>query len=435
MSPQRSVNRRIPLGGCDRYLLALEDLMVRSGQGRHVGVTVLQVGPGFSLSKLRNAVSRFASSQSLLGASLARGLPGSVPKWVLGSPSHIEVKQHRQDTDWHPIARELLQGSWSGFMRFDVVPVGDGGALVLMSWSHLVLDARGIELALTELQRLAAHPDETPERNSWALPMIAAKSLRQKVKAVQPFLDRYWQLRENRVVSLAPSPRQPSEMMFEMLQFSPEQTRQMKKRAERVTAGIFALPWFLAATMRAHAEVLRSRGQKDGSLECTISVQTRKRGSRGPIFQNQVSQLFFALPLDELESLEGSARQLHSQFAEMTRNKCDAAFLVMIDWMRRMPSTLYRRFLKREASGQIASFYHAHTGEFLPSVRDFCGGEITDGWHVPSVPQPPGTGLFFSERAGRLSASLCWRSGALSEAEQCIMQRSIRSDLLGGNDS
>lgn len=426
-----SLHRRIPLGGCDRYLLALEDLMVRSGQGRHVGVTVLRVGPGFSLSKLRNAVSRFAASQPLLGAYLSRGLPGSVPKWALGSPSHVEVKQHPQDADWHPIARELLQGSWSGFVRFDVVPVGDGGALVLMSWSHLVLDARGIELALTELQRLAAHPDETPERASWGLPPIAAKSLRQKLKAVQPFLDRYWQLRESRVLSLAAPPSQPSEMMFEVLHFSPEQTQEMKKRAEHVTAGIFALPWFLAATMRAHAEVLRSRNQKDGSLECTISVQTRKRGSRGPIFQNQVSQLFFALRPDQLESLEGAARQLHGQFAEMTRNKCDSAFLVMIDWMRRMPSTLYRRFLKREASGQIASFYHAHTGEFLPRVREFCGGEIADGWHVPSVPQPPGTGLFFSERAGRLSASLCWRSGVLSEAEQGLMQRSIRSDLLG----
>lgn len=405
--------------------------MVRSGQGRHVGVTVLRVGPGFSLSKLRKAVSHFVASQPLLGAYLSRGLPGSVPKWVLGSPSHIEIKQHPQDADWHPIARELLQGSWSGFMRFDVVPVGDGGALVLMSWSHLVLDARGIELALTELQRLAAHPDEKPERDSWALPPIAAKSLRQKLKAVQPFLDRYWQLRESRVLSLAAPPSQPSEMMFEVLHFSPEQTQEMKKRAEHVTAGIFALPWFLAATMRAHAEVLRSRNQKDGSLECTISVQTRKRGSRGPIFQNQVSQLFFALRLDQLESLEGAARQLHGQFAEMTRNKCDSAFLVMIDWMRRMPSTLYRRFLKREASGQIASFYHAHTGEFLPGVREFCGGEIADGWHVPSVPQPPGTGLFFSERAGRLSASLCWRSGVLSEAEQVLMQRSIHSDLLG----
>ena len=107
------------------------------------------------------------------------------------------------------------------------------------------------------------------------------------------------------------------------------------------------------------------------------------------------------------------------------------SFAVMIDAMRRLPAPLYRRFLRREASGQIASFYHAHTGEFLPRLEEFCGGEILDGWHVPSVPQPPGTGLFFSERAGRLTASLCWREGVLSEEERRGMLASVRGDLLG----
>ena len=95
MKPFQSVNRRVPLGGCDRYLLALEDLMIRSGQGRHVGVTVIEVAPGFSVGKLRNAVSRFASSQPLLAACLARGLLGIVPKWVLGS-SKITKLSERQ---------------------------------------------------------------------------------------------------------------------------------------------------------------------------------------------------------------------------------------------------------------------------------------------------------------------------------------------------
>jgi hypothetical protein len=434
MRPLQSFNRRVPLGGCDRYLLALEDLMMRSGQGRHVGVTVLQVSPGFSLSKLRNAIARFASSQSLVGASLVQGVPGSVPKWVLGSPGQIEITQHEQDADWAPIARDLLKGNWPGSMRFDVIPVAGGGATVLMSWSHLVLDARGIELALAELAHLASHSDASPELDSWALPPRGAKGLRQRLKAVRPFLNRYWELREKRVLSLAEPPRRPSGMEFRVLHFSSEQTQRMKKRADCITAGIFALPWFLAAAMRAHGEVLQARGQVEGALECTISVQTRKRGTRGPIFQNQVSQLFFALPLGALGSLEDAARQLQTQFAEMTRNRCDEAFLVMIDWMRRMPSVFYRRFLRREASGQVASFYHAHTGEFLPGVQEFCGGEIADGWHVPSVPQPPGTGLFFSERAGRLSMSLCWRGGTLSEAEQDLMLRSIRADLLGGGD-
>jgi hypothetical protein len=426
-SAQRS--RRALLGGCDCYLLALEDLMVRAGQGRHVGVTVVEVGAGFSEARFRSAVERFAASQPLLGAEVRRGWPGAVPSWRMGADPQIQVAIHAEGTPWQELATERLRGEWSGKMRFDLIPSADGGVLVMMSWSHLVLDARGIELVWAELARLGAASSVLAEEDSRAVPY--AGLTRRGISAVRPFLARYWKLREDRVVSAGPPPARAAAPRFEVVRFSTEETAAMKRRAEPVTGGLFALPWFLAVTMRAHAEVFRARGISDGTLECTISVQGRKRGARGPIFQNQVTQLHFALPLDRLATPEAAAGELLAQFADMTREKCDEAFVVMIDWMRRLPPFLYRRFLRREASGQIASFYHAHTGEFLSGVSDFCGGSVLDGWHIPSVPQPPGTGLFFSERAGRLTASLCWREGVLSSEEQRRMLGRLRADLLG----
>lgn len=424
-------SRRAPLGGCDCYLLALEDVMVRAGQGRHVGVTVVEVGAGFSVARLRAAADRFSGSQPLLGAKVRRNWFGGVPSWSLGRAPMIDVEVHAEQTSWRSLAAARLKGEWPGMMRFDVIPSADGGALVMMGWSHLVLDARGIELTWAELARLD-DSGESPEADSRALPFAGLRGSRRGLAAVQPFLARYWRLRENRVVSAGPPPARASDPCFEIMRFSTAETAEMKRRALPITGGLFALPWFLAVAMRANAEVLKARGVTDGSLECTISVQGRKRGARGPIFQNQVSQLHFALPLERLDSAEVAARDLHGQFADMTRAKYDEAFVVMIDWMRRLPPPLYRRFLRREASGQIASFYHAHTGEFLPGEAAFCGGEILDGWHVPSVPQPPGTGLFFSERGGRLTASLCWREGVLTSEERTSMLGRVRADLLGG---
>ena len=428
-SPSRA-KLRAPLGGCDCYLLALEDLMERSGQGRHVGVTVLEVGRGFEVERLREAAARFSESQPILGAKLQRGLPGAVPVWRGDQTAEVAVEIHPAGADWRGLAEERLQGQWPGRLRFDVCPASEG-FVVLMSWSHLLLDARGVELALAEVARLGEQVPAKPEVNSHALPFARRRSWWQEFRAVRPFLERYWSLRSERVVSLGGAPARAGRACFEAVRFSREETAAMKRRADPVTGGIFALPWFLAVTMRAHAAVFRARGQENGSLECTISVQGRKRGARGPIFQNQVSQLFFARPLPDPASVEDAARALHGQFAAMTRDKFDGAFLVMIDWMRRLPAPLYRRFLRREASGQLASFYHAHTGEFLPGLREFCGGAIVDGWHVPSVPQPPGTGLFFSEREGRLTASLCWRDGVLSADEQALILSVMRADLLG----
>lgn len=422
-----------PLGGCDCYLLALEDYMLRAGQGRHVGVTRLELGAGFSPETLRSAATVFAENQPLLGARLKRGLPGCVPAWVPGNTAEVAVVVHPPGTVAEVLTLDLLQGRWEGRLRFDILPAG-AKTVVLMSWSHLLFDARGVELALAEVARLGGEAAAKPERNSWALPLPSKGSLWRGVRGVQPFLDRYWELRSHRVVAPGPAPAAASPARFRVVHFDAGQTARMKTRAEHLTGGIFALPYFLAVTMRAHAAIPAVRGGGDSSLECAIAVQGRKRGAHGPIFQNHVSQMFFSLPVSAVGDLDGATRALHAQFHGMTRSGCDRAFVTMINWMRRLPPRLYRRFLEREADGQIASFYHAHTGEFLPGVRSFCGAEILDGWHVPSVSQPPGTGLFFSERAGRLTASLCWRGDVISPESEAAVWKSVRGDLLGADE-
>lgn len=424
--------RRAPLGGCDCYLMALDALMRRSGQGRHVGVTWLELAEGFSVEAWREAVQRFARAQQLLNARLRRRFPLGIPFWqTVTEPPQVIVQVHASGTDMREVAGDLLKGEWEGRLRFDVRLDDRGGTTLLMSWSHLLFDARGVELMLAEIARLAADPAATPEADSWAEPFGQRGSWRERFRLVRSFVERYWQLRARRVVSLGAPPAKAAPMQFEVLRFSREESEAMKRRAEPVTGGIFALPWFLAVAMRAHAAVLRGRGVVEGALECAIAVQGRKRGARGPIFQNQVSQLFFSQSLDAMENLPALAGELQQQFAGMMRGKCDAAFVIMVDWMRRLPAWAYRRFLRREASGQIVSFYHAHTGQFLPGVEELAGGVILDGWHIPSVPQPPGSGLFFSERAGCLTGVVCWREGVMNPGEQKAFHASVRGDLLG----
>jgi hypothetical protein len=408
--------------------------MTSAGQGRHAAVTFLRVGPGFSPEVLRDACRRFAAAHPLLGASLSRGWPGTVPAWrITAAPAEIEVCGHEPDTDAAALAGRLMDGRWPGLLRFDVVPSSGGGATVLMSWSHLLFDARGAEMALSEIARLSGSPDLNPGvRQSWGVPDASCSGFAERLRNVRVFVDRYYELRSRRVVSLGPSPPATSESRCMFLHFSESETESLRRRGEHLTAGIFVMPYFLAVAMRAHAAVLEARGVRDGALECAISAQNRKRGALDPVWQNQVSQLFFSLDLRQTGSLPQAAVALQEQFAAMTRSGCDSAFLIMINWMRRLPPFLYRRFLRRTASGHITSFYHAHTGTFLAGTADFCGGALLDGWHAPSVSQPPGTGIFLSECRGCLTLSLCWRDGTLSAQERHLMLSRLREDLLGG---
>jgi hypothetical protein len=407
--------------------------MVRAGQGRHAAVTLLRVGPGFSPAVLRDVCRRFAAAHPLLGADLPRAWPGTVPAWRIGAaPGDIEVCDHDPGIDATALAGQLMDGRWPGLLRFDIVPSSDR-ATVLMSWSHLLFDARGAEMALSEIAALSRSPNlDLRVRESWGVPDASCSGFGERLRKVQVFVDRYYELRSRRVVSLGPRPPVTSESRCHFLHFSEGESARVRRRGEHLTAGIFVMPYFLAVAMRAHAAVLEARGVRDGALECAISAQNRKRGALDPVWQNQVSQLFFSLDLRQTDSLTQAAVALQEQFAAMTRSGCDSAFLIMINWMRRLPPFLYRRFLRRTASGHITSFYHAHTGTFLGGAADFCGGALLDGWHAPSVSQPPGTGIFFSECRGRLTVSLCWRDGTLSAPERHLLLSRLREDLLGG---
>ncbi|MCE9588719.1 MAG: hypothetical protein K8R57_10450 [Verrucomicrobia bacterium] len=419
-----------PLSGCDSYIAALNDYMTRSGQGHHRCVTMIEVGNGFSILALKSALARFGLNHPILGAQITRAYPGAVPRWKNTFTPEIEVQEHSQERDSHDLARELLATNWKGMMRFDVIAQADG-AIILMSWSHLIFDGKGAELALAEISRLssiAINPDSRTFLQS--IPDVPAMGFRDKLKAVKPFIDRYWELRKEQVRSLCVDQREAGISDFRIIRFTSEESEIILQRAHDLTGGIFLLPYFLAVAMRAHKRVLADRGIHSGSLECSISLQKRKRGTNGPIFQNQVSQMFFSLKLEETDSLKTATSKLLDQYSSMAKTGFDAAFLIMTNWMRRIPLNLYRIFMRKEASGQITSFFHAHTGVFLSGVSAFCGGVIQDGCHVPSVSQPPGTGLFLSERDGLLTATLCWRDGVISTEEVETMQQMIRGDLL-----
>jgi len=424
---------RLPLGGCDCYLRALEDYMLEHGQGRQVGVTMLELGPGFCLGQFKSALNRFVDAYPILFARVHRSWFGGIPEWRPLPSREIRVKVHSAGTvPPETLASELLRGEWEGALSFEVVEK-DSGPVLLMGWSHLLFDGRGAELVFVEIQRLATDSSlRGLPLESWGFPKKTDGTLLHKLRAVRPFSRRHSELRKLKVRSLGFPPSRPSAACFRLLRFTKEETRWISQRAEELTGGIFALPYFLALVMRAHAEILRHRGVFSGALECAVSVQLRKRGSTGAIFQNQLSQLFFSLPLSDIGPLRSATAALQEQFTQMNKSGFDKAFLIMSGWMRRLPKFLYKRFISRNASEQITSFYYAHTGAFLPALNEFCGAEVHDGWHIPSVFQPPGTGVFFSERRGHLTCSLSWRKGVVTDEELSQLVSSLREDLLEG---
>jgi hypothetical protein len=98
---------------------------------------------------------------------------------------------------------------------------------------------------------------------------------------------------------------------------------------------------------------------------------------------------------------------------------------------RQMPVRWFIPMVRLQNRGQICSLFHSHTGSFLPERSHFAGAAVENVCTIPSVSTPPGLGLFFSDYAGKISVTISWRSGSLTQDEMASVRASVLTDLAG----
>lgn len=122
---------------------------------------------------------------------------------------------------------------------------------------------------------------------------------------------------------------------------------------------------------------------------------------------------------------------MKTQFAEMSRARLDESFNAVLELMMRLPASLFLRVVRWQFKGEIGSFFHSHTGTFAPEITEFAGAKITNAYHLPCLGTPPGTGIFFNERDGRVTITVSWREGCLTDDERRVMVAQVLEDCLG----
>jgi len=140
---------------------------------------------------------------------------------------------------------------------------------------------------------------------------------------------------------------------------------------------------------------------------------------------------FFAWSVKISIPSKHAAAEGKRQFADMMRAKLDESFSVVLELMMRLPAWLFMFVVRAQFKGGDRLVFHSHTGPFAPELTELAGARITNAYHLPCLGTPPGTGLFFGERDGRVNITLSWREGCLTDEERCLMVGQVIEDLLG----
>ena len=450
MWPAAPESRRVPFLVNDCFVLAWDAFMRRTRQGGHVSQSVVQTDRPPDWPMLRAALDRAAVKFPLLTASPRRHWRTRLPYWLLlpeapaaGLPLGLWRQRDVPETilpgsrvtaDAGTLTQEIAAAAneHAGVpynARVDVAALADGEWLVVLTWSHLLLDGKGAELLFAELGRLCEGidtPEETPR------PQATEKSsFLARFRRTRPAMDHQTGLQETGVPSLGgPKPR-PGQPCYEVMTLSPQETATARAQVERTVGALFPFTFYVACVARAHDRVFAERGRQPPGYGISVPSQTRKRGARGPLFHNHVASLFFNPRREHLHTVEAAAAAMKAQFATMVRKKIPESFNAVVELMMPLPAWMFLGIIRLQFKGELCTCFHSYTGQFAPEMTHFAGSPVLNGYHLPCLGTPPGTGLFFSEHGDRLNVTLSWREGVLTAEERGLMMARLRGDLLG----
>lgn len=447
---------RVPFLVADSFVLAWDDFMRRTHQGGHVSQSVIELAGPPDLARLRSGLNRAVAKYPLLAARARRSWRTRLPFWAVpsippgaslpfGAWREGDVAAGHPFTDATPAAdvwklvqwlfKEPLVADGMEFnARVDAVVRRDGRFSLILTWSHLLFDGKGAELFCAELARLCDGID-VPEEPSRTAPPRRQMSFMEKLRRTKSAMDYQTGLQETGVPSLGgPKPR-PGNPNYQILTFEAAEAAAIRSRAEQLGGGLFPITFFVACVARAQDRVFRHRGQRPAGYGISVPTQTRKRGSKGPLFHNHVAPLFFNPRREHLASVAETAAAMKAQFAVMVRTKVADSFDTVLDIMRPLPSRIFMGIIRAQFKGELCTCYSSHTGPFAPEMKTFAGTAVTNAYHLPCLGTPPGTGIFFGEHCERLNVTITWRDGALTDEERAMMVTQLHDDLLGDGNT
>lgn len=437
---------QFPITGTDGFVVALDHL-ARAADGRGLdALSQIDVNGQPDESRLRWLAAELPKRMPLLHATLRKDSLFGVPYWECsGEATSIPIEFHRVRGVSGPEASQIdsiselralrMQGHrrislGPPHLRFDVVRTSDQTWSIVMNWSHLLLDGTGVELLFKHMNELwldpqAVSPQQpviTDNRPWWKLFQESEACGKHLLKlGAEPFTS----VSRGKLVS-------GSRCCF-WETFSTEETAKIKVTLGKIGGDMMRTFFYAGLAARCHQAVFHSRGQHDLSYAVSMPVQQRPKDANGrtAVFQNHMAMFFFVLKDSDLADLGTVSKALMKQHMEHLKLKRHLSFNAMQLLTRRMPGKTMLDMVRLGQRGEIASFYHAYTGDFGEGMTTFCGGDIINAIHLPTLCAPPGSGLFVSECRGQLTVTVSYLDSCLTESETELMRERWRSDLLG----
>jgi hypothetical protein len=427
--------RRLPLRGADLVLLARHPRWKGVGLDHNTMLVVECDGP-IAPERVTRAWDRFLDVCPWPAARLRRPFPWGKLHWAAGSRETLTRPPLRRATI---TARDQLPRELANELNLSIEPrreaplrvllvddesVGLGARSVLvLTWFHPLMDARGGENLLTHLNHLDGHEGTMPWGQSPPafVPDRSARSLVQRGRIAGASLKYLRTLAPVPPVSPGGRPLPPGRACFRHDTFVAAPASDQRATRE--------ICWRVALVGKAMTELWNRRNLGDVPCLLPISVDVRPKGVLGATFGNQLAFHFARFRPSDTADVPALARTLRRQMAEAVRDGQIEANEVAMEFLQYQPLSRMLRVLPWTGSGELFSFNCADLADWPGALADCFGRKVVNAYHVPVVPPRPGIGVFFNRCGGLNNLVVSWVEGVVSEIEAARIVEVVREGM------
>ena len=452
LAAPRGAPKRLRLTGADGFLRAFDVDTRRRNGASHLAQLVLRLGPGFDAEAFRTVLADSARANPILRAPIRRTLGVGTPAYRLdaardeGWPAFtLHPAAHAGTSGPAPIPplfserlNEIRNPRRGELLRVDAVPRGgeQPGTDLAFTWLHMLLDGSGSErfVQFLEARRRGTAPAVPAADRPDAPPEVALPpSARQRGAMAMTWQRGMQELGNLPVRSLAgPARDVPQALVYDVHAFSDEESAGILSRAAALAGFLTPMLFYVAAAVRAHDAVLRARGSVPESYVVPLPVDLRPKGGEGGVFRTRVSMIWLQVRSDRVQDLALLLADLKEVRRRAIREHQVENGVAAMDYALRAPARLYARMTRRALHGELCSFFFGYTASFCDGLDEFFGARLLDGFHAPSVPPSPGSGLVFSLCGAHLNVTHVRQQGVLSDGERALFRAALVRDLTGG---
>ncbi len=416
----------------DLTFFAADDAMRRMGLPGATAQGQLHLAGELDVPAFTHAVTALWRVFPVLAARRELNLFTGRPRWRLDGPRpdprrviRLHTLAEHTSAAVHAKCEDLLNTPLRAFdvapLQFDIVRGDEHGDILLVRWPHALMDGRGYQRVLVELDRLfREQPDPTTltsagqeDRDDFgdllrSLPWPKRRALLRA--GLQPDTPRR---KPGRQLALTPLPARPGRLRYVLRVLEPAEMRQVAQNAAQVCPDARLSDYLRATGLRALDELVRPyRGApRDYTF---MSYIDGRRTHPDVICHNFTVALPIAVPVHLAPHRTAVAAYVRQQMDAHRRAETDLREALSAWLTTRLP-TAYLAALVRAAFPPGArprpqmgvrcpmSLPFGLLGDFTPSLTTLCGQTLRHFYYVRTVVPQPGFGLDLQVLANRLA--------------------------------